>query len=646
MIMTTLKRLCRSILIAGSILILVSCGPSSTDTSSQPVTVKLIAFNDFHGYLIQDDPEITVYVSDSGNPKGLSPVSVGGGAYMATLINHLRSANPNHVVIAAGDLIGASPAISSLSQDEATIDFMNLIGLDVSAVGNHEFDRGLAELKRLQNGGCAPDKTIGVDTCLINGQFSGARFKYLAANVTDPSTQKTIFDPTFIKSFGTVSVGFIGLTLKDTPAATRGTGNLQFADEVSTINSHATTLKAQGVDAIVVLLHQGGAPDTNNVINFQQSCADIEGSIKDIVVGLKNIDVVISGHTHREYICNNVAGTNILLTQAALYGNIVSSIDLTIKPRAGVTAKTAKNIPVINELNRTVPAGYEILTKNQAAADLIRIYDGSTRDKRNAVQGYIADKLIRVDDSNGARINIAEHPIGYVIADAFLKAAIDPPAGSGRVSIGDRYNTIAFINPGGLRNSINKVGSVSFDDLFSVAPFSNNLYSVDLTGDQIIRLLEQQWEDQNCGSKTFAGICGRIMQPSSNLVYEWDIGQPRGVATGLGAVVKPGSVKVNGVSINPSSIYKVVTVDFLAIGGGDNYSVFLEASANKSLDLFDLDSIFEYFNATLPDGKPPLPLPDRGRVTCVGVSSDSGIACSKIPVSCKWNNLPAGTACQ
>lgn len=642
--MIAIKRLFKSIFIAGSVLILMSCGgSSSSDSSSQPVTVKLIAFNDFHGYLIQDDPNNTLDVSDSSKQKGYSSISVGGGAYMATLINNLRSENANHAVIAAGDLIGASPAISSLTQDEATIDFMNLVGLDVSAVGNHEFDRGLTELKRLQNGGCASGKTIGVDTCLVNGKFSGARFKYLAANVTDPSNQKTIFDPTFIKSFGSVSVGFIGLTLKNTPAATRGTGNLQFADEITTINAHATTLKNQGVDAVVVLLHQGGGPNTDYV-NQQQSCTDIEGSIKDIVVGIKNIDVVISGHTHREYVCNNVAGTNVLLTQASLYGNIVTNIDLTIKPKVGVTAKVAKNMPVVNELNRTVPVGYEILTKNQAAVDLIKIYDDNTRTKRNAVQGYIADQLIRVDDSNGARINIAEHPIGYVVADAFLKAAIDPPVGSGRASIGNINNTIAFINPGGLRNSINKVGNVSFDDLFSVAPFSNNLFSVDLTGAQIIRLLEQQWEDQNCGSKTFKGICGRIMQPSSNFVYEWDISKPRGVATGLGAVVNASSVKVNGANINPSSIYKVVTVDFLATGGGDNYSVFLEASANQSLDLFDLDSIFEYFNTF--NSSRPLPLPNRGRISCIGVSPDPAIACSEIPVSCKWNNLPVGTTCQ
>lgn len=641
--MIAFKRIVRSFFVAGSILILVSCGGSSNDSSSQPVTVKLIAFNDFHGYLIQDDPNNKIDVSDSSNRYRSSSVSVGGGAYMATLINNLRNTNSNHVVIAAGDLIGASPAISSLTQDEATIDFMNLIGLDVSAVGNHEFDRGLAELKRLQSGGCAPGKTIGTDTCLVNGQFSGARFKYLAANVTDPSTQKTIFDPTFIKSFGTVSVGFIGLTLKDTPAATRGTGTLVFADEVATINAHASTLKKQGVDAVVVLLHQGGGPDTEYV-NQQQSCKNIEGSIKDIVVGIKNIDVVISGHTHREYICNNVAGTNVLLTQASLYGNIVSNIDLTIKPGVGVTAKIANNIPVINELNRTVPAGYEILSKNQAAVDLIKIYDDNTRNKRNAVQGYIVDNLVRVDDSNGARINIAEHPIGYVVADAFLKAAIDPPAGSGRASIGNLNNTIAFINPGGLRNSINKVGPVSFDDLFSVAPFSNNLYSVDLTGAQIIRLLEQQWEDQNCGTKTFAGICGRIMQPSSNFVYEWDIGKPRGVASGLGAVVKTSSVKVNGVNINPTSIYKVVTVDFLATGGGDNYSEFLKASANQSLNLFDLDSIFEYFNSF--NAAKPMPLPNQGRISCIGSSADPSISCSKIPISCKWNKLPAGTVCQ
>lgn len=638
--------LCRVVLAAiATVLIGCSSGSDSSgsNSSQDPVTVKLIAFNDFHGYLVQTDPGNQVDVYDPDSAKGYSSVSVGGGAYMAALINQLRSQNSNNIVVAAGDLIGASPAISSLTADEATIDFMNLIGLEVSTVGNHEFDRQKDELKRLQNGGCSTDPKYAAQSCLRNGQFKGANFKYLAANVIDPTTDTTLFDPTYIKKFGAVSVGFIGLTLKDTPAATRGAGNLQFNDEVATINAQANSLKSQGVDAVVVLIHQGGGPNTG-YINQQQTCEDLSGSIKDILTNLAKVDVVVSGHTHREYVCNNVAGTGILLTQASLYGNIVSNIDLTIVPGKGVTAKTAQNLPVINNLNTTLPAGYASLSADPIADELIRDYATKTLVKRTETKGYTAQKLSRVDDNNGSRINIAEHPIGYVVADAFLQAAINPPAGSGRSGVGSISDTIAVINPGGLRNSINKTGAVTYDDLFSVAPFSNNLYVVELTGTQVLRLLEQQWENKNCGSKTFQGICGRIMQPSSNLTYDWDIGQPRGAVSGGGTVVLTGSVKLNGQLINPTATYKVVTVDFLAVDGGDNYTVFKEATVRRNLEVFDLDAIFEYFSPTTL-GR-PLAHPNRGRLNCTGSSSTPGISCGAIPLSCNWPNLPANTPCQ
>ena len=619
---------------------LVGCDSVGPDPS--PVTVKVIAFNDFHGYLVQDDPANTVSVFDPDAPNVPREVAVGGGGFMASLIRQLRDQNPNNILVAAGDLIGASPALSSLTVDEATIDFMNLIGLEVSAVGNHEFDRGKEELKRLQNGGCSTNPKYAAQSCLRAGQFTGAKFRYLAANVTDLAIGNSLFQPTFIKKFGAVSVGFIGLTLQDTPAATRGAAGLGFAAEVPVINSHAESLRARGVDAVVVLIHQGGGPNTN-YIGQQQACADLAGALKDIVMGLKGVDVVISGHTHREYICNDVAGTGILLTQASLFGNVVSSIDLTIAPGRGVTAKSAQNLPVINRYNASVPRGYAILREDPEAAALIAEYAAKTQGLRNETKGFTQKPLVRIDDDQNARINIAEHPIGHAIADAYLQAAIRPPEGSGRASVGTLSNTVAFINPGGLRNSINKAGPVSFDDLFRVTPFNNNLFVVELTGSQLLRLLEQQWENKNC-AKVYRGICGRILQPSSNLTYDWDIGQPRGVATGAGSVVAAGSVRVNGQPLSLAASYKVVTVDFLAVDGGDNYSVFTQATSRRNLEIFDLDAVFEYFGGTTAAS--PLPHPNRGRVTCVGISATPGIACSAIPLSCNWPDLVAGAACQ
>lgn len=619
---------------------LASCSGDGPDPP--PVTVKIIALNDFHGYLVQDDPANTVSVFDPDAPSVPRQVAVGGGAFMASLIKQLRDQNPNNILVAAGDLIGASPAVSSLTVDEATIDFMNVIGLEVSAVGNHEFDRGKEELRRLQNGGCSADPKFAAQTCLRNGQFSGANFKYLAANVTDLATGSLLFEPTAIRTFGPVTVGFVGLTLKDTPAATRGAAGLSFAAEVPVINAHAEALRKRGVDAVVVLLHQGGGPSTN-YIGQQQSCTDLAGALKDIVTNLKGVDVVISGHTHREYICNDVAGTGILLTQASLFGNVVSSIDLTIVPGKGVTGKAAQNLPVVNRFNTAVPRGFAILREEPAAAALISEYAEKTRALREEKKGYTQKPLVRIDDDQNARINVAEHPIGHVIADAFLQAAINPPAGSGRSSIGNLSDTIAFINAGGLRNSLNKSGAVSFDDLFRITPFSNNLFVVELTGAQLLRLLEQQWESSNCG-KTYKGICGRIMQPSSNLGYEWNIGQPRGAAPGAGEVVPALSVKVNGQALSLAGKYKVVAQDFLVVDGGDNYSVFLQGTGRRNLELFDLDALFEYFGRS--SAASPLPHPGRGRVSCVGASTTPGIACSAIPLSCNWPDLPPGAPCQ
>ena len=312
-------------------------------------------------------------------------------------------------------------------------------------------------------------------------------------------------------------------------------------------------------------------------------------------------------------------------------------------PGKGVTGKAAQNLPVVNRFNTTVPRGLAILQEEPAAAALINEYAEKTQALREEKKGYTQKPLVRIDDDQGARINVAEHPIGHAIADAFLQAAINPPTGSGRSSIGNLSDTIAFINAGGLRNSLNKSGAVSFDDLFRITPFSNNLFVVELTGAQLLRLLEQQWESSNCG-KTYKGICGRIMQPSSNVGYEWNIGQPRGAAPGAGDVVPALSVKVNGQPLSLAGKYKVVAPDFLVVDGGDHYSVFLQGTGRRNLGLFDLDALFEYFGRS--SAASPLPHPNRGRVSCVGASSTPGIACSAIPLSCNWPDLPAGAPCQ
>ena len=494
---------------------------------SNTVKVKIIGMNDFHGYLNRSD-NAELYLNDPEKSGAVIKVKVGGAPYIATLVKQLKAKNPNSIVVGAGDFVGASPAISAFTQDEATINVMSQIGLEVSAVGNHEFDRGKEELKRLQNGGCAPGKVIGRETCIKNNAFPGAKFKYLAANVIENETGKNLFQGTYIKKFDGVTVGFIGLTLSGTPKATRGAAGLTFNDEVEVINAQASKFKVQGIEAVVVLFHQGGGT-TAATLN-DKTCPGLSGEIVPIVQGLRNVDLVVSGHTHREYVCTDKK-TGILLTQANYYGNVITDIDLEIVPGKGVVSKSANSLPVINGDNKKLPKGLVALEKDHDVDREVKLYDDLSKKKRSAIQGYTTVPLPAINiEGTTARNNNVEHLIGDVIADAYLASAPK-----------DIKADIAFINPGGVRSGLNKTGAVTYDDLFGIVPFGNNLFYIDLTGAQIIRLLEEQWEEANCKNKPLVknnvNMCGRLLQPSSTLTYAWDVKRGPGKPAGKGDLV-------------------------------------------------------------------------------------------------------------
>ncbi|MDQ3139305.1 MAG: metallophosphoesterase, partial [Pseudomonadota bacterium] len=297
-----------------------------------PVEIKIVAFNDFHGNL--EPPRQSV---ETSAVEGVSArVPAGGAAYLASAIDSLRAANPNHIVVSAGDMIGATPLVSALFLDEPTIHAMNRIGVDLNAAGNHEFDKGRAELLRMQNGGCAQH---GLRKPCQLEPFPGARFGLLAANtVTEDGT--TLFPPYAIRSFGSgaskVRVGFIGLTLEATPALVTpaGIAGLSFRDEADTVNALIPRLRAEGVDAIILLIHEGAT--TTGRYNDKQ-CAGLAGDLPPILDRLDPaIDIVVSGHTHRAYVCDygriNPARP-FLLTSAGSAGTMLSDITLTIDPR-------------------------------------------------------------------------------------------------------------------------------------------------------------------------------------------------------------------------------------------------------------------------------------------------------------------------
>ncbi len=560
-----------------------------------PVSVRLIAMNDFHGNF--EVPAAnnggSVIVKDPANPAGTA-VRTGGAAYLATLVAQLKAGQPNNVVVAAGDMISASPVSSSLTHDESTVDILGQLGLEITSVGNHEFDHGKAELLRIQNGGCFPGGVTGQDTCLQQGRYPGAKFKYLAANTIDNATGQTLFPATTLKRFGAASVGFIGLTLKDTPSVVTSTGvaGLSFLDEVSTINTQAAALKAQGATAVVVLIHQGGQT-TASMLN-DSSCPNLTGQIVPIIKGLsKDVDVVVSGHTHQEYVCR-VNGK--LLTSTGFYGSAVTAIDLTLLPGTGVTAMTANNLPVINGLNTTLPEGYTALAPDAAVAALVDQYVALTATLKNTLAGSISADIKRAlmpASSTPTRDESAEGALGDLMADAYLA--------------GGPQADLALINPGSVRADLifQNGGQVTVGDLLAVAPFSNTLVTADLTGAQLLRLLEQQWEAPNCAAKPLgANGCGRLLQPSAGLRYTWDAAQPAGAADGQGHRVIEASVSLNGSALDAAKIYRVTFTNFMAPGPGDNFSVVTQGKNITNSFVKDIDALLAYLKAH-PQLAPP-----------------------------------------
>src|SRR5437660_8845691 len=286
-----------------------------------PVDLRILAINDFHGYLRPFAGGIRI--DDPADPTRKITVPAGGAEHMATLVKELRAGRKNSIFVAAGDLIGASPFLSALFHDEPTIEALSLMGLEIASVGNHEFDEGRDELLRMQNGGCHP-----TDGCQGPHPFKGAQFRYLAASTIEKPTGTSLFPPYAVREFDGIPVAFIGLTLKGTAniVSPPGVAGLEFRDEADTVNALIPELKSRSIEAIVVLIHEGGFPTGD-----YNECPGISGPIVDIVKKLdKAVDVVISGHTHQAYNCT-IDGR--LVTSGDKYGTIVTVIDVKLDPQ-------------------------------------------------------------------------------------------------------------------------------------------------------------------------------------------------------------------------------------------------------------------------------------------------------------------------
>ena len=512
----------------------------ATSPPATPVQVKILAINDFHGNL--KAPQGGIRIKDPADPTKTINVPAGGAEQLATAVAELRAKNPNHIFVAAGDLIGATPLLSALFHDEPTVEALGAMGLEASAVGNHEFDKGKTELLRMQGGGCSP-----VDGCKGPQPFKGASYRYLAASTVIDASGKTLFPAYYVKRFQGIPVAFIGLTLKDTPTIVvpAGVAGLTFRDEAQTVNALVPELRKQGIEAIVVLIHEGGVPTGD-----YNECPGISGPIVEIVKKLdKAVDLVISGHTHRAYNCR-IDGR--LVTSGDKYGTIVTQIDVTLDPKTG---------DVIDAVADNVIVRTDRFAKNPIQTELIAAYEKLAVPLAKRVVGRIGAPLTL--DANPA----GETPLGQVIADAQLAATQDAGA------------QIALMNPGGIRSALGMPadGQLRYEDLFTVQPFYNNLVTMTLTGAQLQQVLEQQWINQPTP---------RMLQVSRGFSYSWDANAP------VGRRVVPGSVKLAGRPIAATSRVRITVNGFLA-SGGDNFTV-LKQGQEPRTGMMDIDA-FELF---------------------------------------------------
>lgn len=524
---------------------------SASAQPAAPVELRILAINDFHGYLRA--PPGGIAIADPEDRTKKITVEAGGAEHMATLVGQLREGHKNSIFVAAGDLIGASPFLSAMFHDEPTIEALSAMGLELSAVGNHEFDEGKDELLRMQNGGCHP-----VDKCRGPHPFAGAKFRYLAASTFQKSSGKTVFPGYDVREFEGVPVAFIGLTLKGTPGLVSpdGVADLEFRDEAETVNALVPELKARGVEAIVVLIHEGGLPTGD-----YNECPDISGPIVDIVKKLdRAVDVVVTGHTHRAYVCE-IDGR--LVTSGDKYGTLVTAIDLRLD-------RASRDVISARASNTIVRSA--TLAKNAEQTALIESYDRLAAPIADRPAGAVTATLSRVPNTAG------ESPLGDIIADAQL-AATAAAANGGAV--------IALTNPGGVRTDIalKEDGAVTYGDLFASQPFRNQLVTLTLTGRQIKDMLEQQWRDPKRP---------RILQVSKGFSYAWD------ASKGDGERIVAERMSLNGQTIDPAAGYRVTVNSFL-FAGGDGFTVLTQGAAPK-IGVYDVDALHAYFRSNSPVG--------------------------------------------
>lgn len=539
--------------------------------------IQLLGINDFHGQL------------SAGRRVANRPV--GGAAVLAAYL-HAAQQNPNDpdlpertFIVHAGDHVGATPPESALLQDEPSIGFLNLLtnrycryedrredrdrhrGWDddearedrrdrrmhpkcnlVGTPGNHEFDEGKNELFRLLDGG---NHATGP---FLENPYRGARYPTVSSNVVDEKTGKPILPPYVIKQVKGVRIAFIGAVLKETPTIVTPTGvaGLKFLDEADSINRYVRWLRqTEGIRTFIVLIHQGGRQTTYE--GPTQPGGLITGQeIVNIISRLDNdVDVVVSGHAHTftNAVLKNQNGADILVTQAFSSSTAYGDIDLMInKQTRDVVAKSAAIVTTFADAG---PG----LTPNPQVAELVAQAQAKVAPLVNRVIGEATTDLFRTESPAG------ESTLGNLIADAQRAA---------------QGTDFAFMNPGGIRADLS-AGPVTYGELFAIQPFGNSLVRMELTGQQVYDLLNQQWANQPFP---------RILK-TSGLTYTWDNNRP--IGDRIVQILRDGS------PIDRQATFSVTVNNFMA-AGGDNFTVLLQGR-NQVGGPLDLDALIVYIQS-------------------------------------------------
>jgi len=526
--------------------------------------IKLLAINDFHGQL--------------STGRLVSSRPVGGAAVLAAYLNAAQAGMEDRTfIVHAGDHVGATPPASALLQDEPSISFLNLLANKhctyrrpndqkcnlVGTLGNHEFDEGKDELLRLLDGGNHPTGPF------LENPYRGAKFPYVCANAVRTADQEPLIDPYVVKKIKGVQIAFIGAVLRQTPTIVTPTGvaGITFLDEAEAINRYVAQLKANGVRTIVVLIHQGGRQTTYQGPT-QIGASVVNGpDIQDIVTRLDDeVDVVVSGHAHSftNALLKNQNGKEILLTQAFSASTAYADIKLEIDHKSrDVVAKSASIITTFADI---APG----LTPDPKVAQLVTQAEQTVAPLVNEVIGQAAIDIVQAENSAG------ESTLGNLIADS-QRAAVQAD--------------FAFMNPGGIRTDI-LAGEVTWGELFAVQPFGNSLVKMNLTGQQVYDLLNQQWAPP----QQFP----RILK-TSGLTYPWDNNRPVN-----DRIVE---VRKGDIPLDRGATYSVVVNSFIA-AGGDNFTVLLQGT-NQVGGPVDLDALVDYIES-LPQ---PFTAAIEGRIT-------------------------------